>query len=159
MNISQKEFINAKQKDVYEGRDYFPLGIYPEGTMANGRYISSFKDGAFHNLFPSKSILFDFKSHKNSFPVSCSAMDCLLHIAITLTFFYTEINALELPVFAPNEYLYTNFSHLGKSKHQIYREAMRLIWSEILNCPINSGSLDIKLEYKSKMQGKIINDN
>jgi hypothetical protein len=135
------------------------LAIYPEGTTANGRYISSFKSGAFYSLYPVKSILFDIKSHKNSFPVCASAMDILLHMIITFTFFYVEIDAYELPVFAPNEYLYSNYSHLGREHYSIYSEAIRLIWSEFLNCPINDGNLDVKLEYKSRIVGRVLKDS
>lgn len=86
-------------------------------------------------------------------------MDILLHIALTFTFFYTEADAYILPTFKPNDYLYENFKHLGKEKHQIYAEALRLIWSELLKNPIRNTSLDKKLEYKSRIKGKILNDS
>jgi len=85
-------------------------------------------------------------------------MDILLHMILTLTFLYSEIDAYELPVFAPNDYLYENFKHFGKDKHSIYAEAVRNVWSEFLECPLNSGNLDTKLEYKSKIKGKTIKD-
>ena len=85
-------------------------------------------------------------------------MDTLIHMCLTFSFLYTEITAYDLPVFAPNDYLYKNFAYLGKDKAKIYAEAIRLIWSEILNCPIGDGNLEIKLEYKSKIKGKIIKD-
>lgn len=86
-------------------------------------------------------------------------MDILLHIVLTMTFLFIKIEAYELPVFAPNDYLFENFKHLGKDKHSIYSEAVRLVWSEVLGCPLNSGNLDVKLEYKSKIKRKAIKDS
>ncbi len=85
-------------------------------------------------------------------------MDIVLHIALTFTFLYLEIEAYELPVFCPNEYLYENYKHLGKDKYSIYAEAVRHVWSEVLNCPLSDGSLDVKLKYKSQIKGKVIKD-
>jgi len=102
--------------------------------------------------------LFNIKAHKNAFPLCASAMDILLHMILTFTFLYVEIEAYELPVFAPNDYLYENFKDLGKDKHSVYAEAVRRVWSEVLDVPLNSGNLDVKLEYKSKIKGKVIKD-
>ncbi len=88
-----------------------------------------------------------------------AAMDIALHIALTYTFFYTEVDAYVLPTFNPNEYLFENFKHLGKEKHKIYAEAVRLVWSEFLKIPISNSSLDTKLEYKSRIKGRILNDS
>ena len=147
-----------KQKDVFERKDFFPLGIYPEGTTSNGKCIPSFKHGAFYNLYPAKCVLYSIKAYKSSFPVCAAAMDILLHITLSYTFLYTEMDAIELPVFAPNDFLYENYSYLGKDKSTIYAEAMRRVWSEILESPINDGTLDTKLEYKSKIKGKKVKD-
>ena len=135
------------------------MGIYPEGTTSNGKFISSFKSGTFYCLLPIKSCLFDVKPYKNCFPVCAAAMDILLHIALTYTFFYSEVDAYVLPTFNPNEFLFENFKHLGKEKHQIYAEALRLVWSEFLNKPIINSSLDTKLEYKSRIKGRLLNDS
>ncbi len=86
-------------------------------------------------------------------------MDILLHITLSFTFLYIKLEAFELPVFAPNDYLFQKFPHLGKDKHSIYSEAVRLVWSEVLDCPLNSGNLDVKLEYKSKIKGKAVKDS
>lgn len=144
---------------MFEGKDFFPLAIYPEGTTTNGKYLISFKQGAFYNLYPAKSVLFNTKTQKNYFPIHASAMNILLHMILTMTFLYVRIEAYELPVFAPNDYLYENYKHLGKDKNSIYSEAVRLVWSEFLGCPINNVNLDVKLEYKSKIQSKAIKDS
>ena len=86
-------------------------------------------------------------------------MDIALHIALTFTFLYSEIDAYVLPVFKPNEYLFENFSHLGNNKHTIFAEALRLVWSEFLECPISNSNLDKKLEYKSRIKGRILKDS
>jgi len=155
-----KQWISNKQNDVNENRDFFPLGIYPEGTTSNGRYISSFKTGTFYNLHPIKSCLFDVNPYKKtSFSVCAAAMDIALHIALTFTFLYVEIDAYVLPTFKPNEYLYENFKHLGKEKHHIYAQALRQVWSEFLKFPISNSTLDTKIAYKSRIKGKIIKEN
>lgn len=99
--------------------------------------------------------------HKNKkcFPVCAAAMDIALHIALTFTFLYSEVDAYVLPTFKPTDYMFENYSHLGKEKHQIYAEALRLVWSEFLKKPIINSNLDTKIAYKSRIKGRVLSDS
>lgn len=45
---------------VNKGYNYPPLIIFPEGTVSNGRYLLSFKRGAFERLEPVKIYLLKY---------------------------------------------------------------------------------------------------
>lgn len=86
-------------------------------------------------------------------------MDIALHMALTFTFFYNEVDAYVLPTIKPTEFLFENYKNLGTEKYKIYLEAVRLIWSEFLKIPISISTLDTKLEYKSRIKGRVLKDS
>jgi hypothetical protein len=83
-------------------------------------------------------------------------MNLLLHMLITMTFPYLRLTAYSLPVFKPNDYLYKNWSSLGKDEADIFAEAMRRSMSEISGLPISDSSFETKLEYVSHLKKKIV---
>jgi hypothetical protein len=79
-----------------------------------------------------------------------------LHMVLTLTYPYVDVEIIELPVFKPNDYLYANFKSLGNDNVEIYTEAMRLCMSEISGLPVDNSSFEDKLKYISLIKGKEI---
>ncbi len=77
-------------------------------------------------------------------------------MTITMTVPYIVINTYSLPVFKPNEYLFKNWSSLGKDEAEIYAEALRKSMSEISGIPLSESSFETKLEYISHMKKKIV---
>ena len=68
--------------------------------------------------------------NKNTFQVNSGVMNLFLHLVLTQCFAYHKLIIRELPVFAPNNYLFENFKHLGKEKSDIYKEAVKEIMSQ-----------------------------
>jgi 1-acyl-sn-glycerol-3-phosphate acyltransferase len=146
--------MNERQQAVMEGRSFFPLALYPEGTTTNGRKIIEFKKGAFHSLTPIKPFI--MKVGDKGFPLAASAMSIPIHMMLSLTFFKCHLIAIELPVFAPNEYLFKNFQHIGKDNVEIYANALREVMSVIAKIPRSHSSFETKLEYISEMKRKVV---
>lgn len=148
--------IEARQKDVIEGKVFFPIVLYPEGTTTNGRCLINFKKGAFYSLSPVKPLILKLDNSENTFSLGTGGMNILLHISIAFTFPYLKVGGMELPVFAPNDYLFNNFSHLGKDKPEIFSEAVRDIMSVVGKLPKINNTFDTKLNYMSLIKGKVI---
>ena len=156
---SKKEILNdilKRQLDYAKGTAFMPLCLYPEGTTSNGRSIISFKKGAFYSLTPIKMFLMKVDNKIGSFPLAAGGMNILIHLILSLTYLKNDFEAIELPVFAPNEYLYENFQHFGKDKPEIFSEACRRVMSEIGALPLSNSSFDTKLNYMSEVNRKKI---
>jgi 1-acyl-sn-glycerol-3-phosphate acyltransferase len=148
--------IEDRQMSVLEGRSFFPVCLYPEGTASNGRTLISFRKGAFYTLTPVKIFIFKIENRLGYFPLSTGGMSILLHMALSLTFKKNFVSVYELPVFAPNDYLFENFSHLGKDKPEIFAEACRHIMSELGDLPLSQSSFETKLNYISEIRRKVV---
>ena len=76
---------------IMEGKKFSPILIFPEGTTTNGKYIISFKRGAFAHMFPVKIFglkydaryLIKFKKKRNFHP-AVEPLNPLLHFILTL---------------------------------------------------------------------------
>lgn len=128
--------------------------IFPEGTMSNGHYLLEFKKGAFTGLTPVKPFL--QKSLNNSFQFSVGVINLLLHVYLTLCFLYHRLEIIELPVIAPTESLYENYKHLGSTKAEIFQEVVKEIFSDVSGLKKSKASFEVKLNYLTEIQGKII---
>jgi lysophosphatidylcholine acyltransferase/lyso-PAF acetyltransferase len=139
---------------IMEGKVSGKLCIFPEGATSNGKYLLTFKKGAFASLTPLKPFI--TKGRGNSFDMSFGAMNISLHIYISLTYLYHSMDINELPVIAPTEYLFENYKHLGKDKVEIFQEGVKEILSEIGGFKKSSLSYDRKFEYLSEIHGKVV---
>ena len=148
--------IAERQKELIEGKSFFPMCIYPEGTTSNGRSLIQFKKGAFYSLTPIKIFLLKVDNREGKFPLTAGGMDILTNMALSLTFFTNRFDAIELPVFAPNDYLFENFKHLGKDKPEIFAEACRHLMSEISGWPLSNANFETKLNYMSNIKRKVV---
>ena len=54
------EAILRRGERILKGKNFPPIAIFPEGTCTNGKYIISFKKGAFEPLLPIKMFLLNF---------------------------------------------------------------------------------------------------
>ncbi len=151
--------LEKRQKDFYEGNILSPLCIFPEGTTTNGKYILKFKKGAFYALLPIKPqiiLLDDNLDYSVAIGVSTTGFNYLR----SLCYFGCKMNLCELPVIKPTEYMWKNFSHLGKEKWEIYAEVTRKIMCEISGLkPSNKTFRDSKKYENSLYKGVYENED
>ena len=80
-----------RQKDFMEGKPVMPFMIFPEGTTTSGRYLLSFKKGAFVNILLVKpNFIFLKKVIKNTLIVR----DML--IVLKIMFLLKKINSKKI---------------------------------------------------------------
>jgi 1-acyl-sn-glycerol-3-phosphate acyltransferase len=148
------KLINERIRKIQKSESFFPMALFPEGTATNGRTLINFKKGAFGENAVIKPYI--IKPSYDPYPMANSAINIILHMALSFTFLKCDLYCLELPIFAPNEFLFRNFSHFGKDKTHIYSEVMKKIMSEISYLPIRNANFDTKLEYLSLIRKKEI---
>lgn len=122
--------IMERQKKFYEGEPVMPFEIFPEGTTSSGRYLLPFKRGAFVNLLPLKATICHPNIDENLHS-GCGATNVGWNFFRNVSELYNPIDYIELPIIAPNEYLFENFKELGKEKWEIYANATREIMCQL----------------------------
>lgn len=121
--------IEERQHMCYEGKEDTPLIIYPEGTVTTGKYIISFKRGAFMSLLPIKPMV-EMIHQDEEFTLSTGILPLHWHIIMESCYLYHYITFIDLPVIEPNEYMFENFKDFGKEKWEVYSQVCRHIMSE-----------------------------
>ena len=140
------EDLAKRQEDIDEGKDKFPLIIYPEGTTSNGLSMMEFKRGAFVSMKPVKPISVKYRGH--NFHPTYEVLPFPVHLILMLSQSFSKLQILYYPIFVPNEYLFKNTKlSLNDSKEMVFAETIRNIIEE------NSG---IK-KSSTTLQGKPLN--
>ena len=150
--------IVERQKDFIEGKPVIPFMIYPEGTTSAGRHILRFKKGAFISLMPIKATILQ-ANLSNSYHLSCGGCDVAMNFARSLTQLYVKAEYIELPIIIPNEYMYQNFSHLGKDKWEIFAEVTREIMLELGGFKKSNRGIKDNFRYCSCVEKKTLLDS
>ena len=88
------------------------VGIFPEGTVSNGKSLLRYRTGAFASLLPVKPIFLKYKG--TYFSPSYSSIDLFVSLILLFCQFSNNLEVYELPIFKPNEFLFENHKGLGK---------------------------------------------
>jgi lysophosphatidylcholine acyltransferase/lyso-PAF acetyltransferase len=151
--------LEQRQKDFYEGRSLTPLLLFPEGTTTNGKYILKFKRGAFYHLLPIKP-QFVLLDDNLDYSVAIGVAGVGFNYFRSLSYCGCNLYFYELPVIKPTEYMWENFSHLGKEKWEIYAEVTRKIMCEISGLkPSNKNFRDSKYYEDSLRKGFYVKES
>ena len=84
------ELIKQRCDFIMEGKKFPSILIYPEGTTTNGKYIISFKRGAFAHMFPVKIFCLKYdaryviKLKKRNFHPAVEPLNPFLHFILSL---------------------------------------------------------------------------
>ena len=124
------EDIYIKQKNYLEGKSLAPLAIFPEGTTTSNRNILKFKKGAFYHLLPIKPLIIQIDQNC-PLHIACGVQNIFFHTWKIMAYSCTEIFYIDLPVIRPTDFMFEQYSHLGKEKWEIYAEVTRKIYCEI----------------------------
>ena len=120
------DIIFERQKDFFEGKPVMPFMIFPEGTTNSGRHLLPFKRGAFNSLLPVKATIILPNLYDN-YHLAVGSSDVGCNYLLSLSKLYNKVEYFELPIIAPNDYMYNNFGHLGKEKWEIFANVSREI--------------------------------
>jgi len=103
---------------------------------------------------PIKPVIIKDHNQKNSLAIGVTKP--FYHFVISLCYFYHALEIIELPIISPTEYMLENYTHLGKSKWEIYSEVVRNIYSEIGNLEKSDKVFRDTLDYLTVIYGREI---
>ena len=152
------EQILKRQQQFYAGEPVMPFMIYPEGTTTAGRDILRFKKGAFDSLLPVKASILQ-PNLSDKYHLSCGGSDVAMNFMRSLSKLYVKAEYIELPIIAPNEYMYNNFAHLGKEKWTIFAEVSREIMCELGDFKKSERGIKDNFRYCSCIEKKTLLDS
>ena len=146
------EEISSRQKAIYENKgEGVNLHIFPEGATTNNTHLIPFKKGVFSALLPVRPIVVKYSS--SYFNPAHDVMPMHIHFVILLSQIVNHIEVTQLPVFAPNEYLFKTHMKTGEEKWQVYAEAVRQCMSDASGLPKSETTLQKKIECKTLLLG------
>ena len=122
--------LEERQKLFYEGKFLAPLCMFPEGTTSCGRNILKFKKGTFYALLPVKPVIINHYQ-ESSYHLSIGAGSAVLSYIKNFCHSIETLYLIEMPIIRPTEFMYKNYSHLGKEKWEVFAGVTRKIYSEI----------------------------
>lgn len=131
--FSRKETFDdlmKRQKDFYEGKLVNDIVVFPEGTTSNNRYVVKFKQGAFRSLLPLKPMIIHIDK-KASYHLCSNVTNLFFHVLRCFTTIKNTLYYCQLPIIKPTQYMYDNYSHLGKEKWDIYSSVVKNMYAEI----------------------------
>jgi len=145
------------------------LVIFAEGGTSNGRYLLQFKRGAFVGLHAVKPVIirFSFGTMSPSYDVAPFFPLFIMTLSLCCD---CKCEILDLPVFVPNDYLFTTHAdkvtasnshaspakdpeqpHNGPEKWEIYAWAVREVMSQASGFIKNDQPLKEKLAYEEAL--------
>ena len=151
------DIIMERQKEFIEGKSVMPFMIFPEGTTNSGRHLLPFKRGAFYSLLPVKATFIHPNLYEN-FQLGVGSSDVGCNYVMSLSHLYNKVEYVELPVITPNDYMYNNFSNLGKEKWEIFANVTREIMCELGGFKKSEFGLKDSFRYCSCLEQKKLLD-
>ena len=91
--------------------DYPPIVVFPEGGTSNGKYLITFKKGAFYGLRAVQPIV--LKYEWEHFSPAYDLLPISVTLIMSLSFPWYTCTMKILPPMLPNEYLYKEHENKG----------------------------------------------
>lgn len=109
-----------------------PVGIFAEGCVSNGKYVLPLKKGAFESgrSIQPVSIRYDWTILN---PMFCPSLIIPFLILQVTLLWQATAHLTHMPIFVPNEYLYTTHADKGKERWEILAWAIRDIIAKDLD--------------------------
>jgi len=97
------------------------------------------------------------KLHDNDqISLSAGTLKFSIHLFYSLCHLYHYVSFHEIPIIKPTEFMFKNYSHLGKEKWEVYAEVVRQIYCEIGGFQKSNKTFDDMLSYISLINGKTV---
>eukprot|EP01096_Ripella_sp_DP13-Kostka_P007782 TRINITY_DN2865_c0_g1_i1.p1 TRINITY_DN2865_c0_g1~~TRINITY_DN2865_c0_g1_i1.p1 ORF type:complete len:335 (+),score=129.20 TRINITY_DN2865_c0_g1_i1:36-1007(+) len=138
--VGTVELITNRARD----HRYPPTAVFPEGTTSNGKYLISFKLGAFVAGEPVKPVVIRYPS--KFYSPAWESEHFHIHLLRALTQFANYAEVIYLDVYVPNEE--------EKKDPALYAENVRRLMAKELGVPLSDSSYDEKREYLALIRGQ-----
>lgn len=138
----------ARQELVENNSEYPSILVFPEGGTSNGKYLLSFKKGAFASLKAVKPVVLQYSS--GILNPAYDIIPFLPFVLMQLSLFDFGCIVKELPPFVPNEYLFKTHADKGKDKWEIYAWAVRDVMAKVGNLEKS------ELPYREKLRYEVV---
>lgn len=80
------------------------LHVFPEGCSTNGKYVITFKKGAFVSLRPVQPVVINY--HTIAHSASQDIVGFVPHTLVVMLCYGIKISVKKMPVFEPNEFFW-----------------------------------------------------
>jgi lysophosphatidylcholine acyltransferase/lyso-PAF acetyltransferase len=148
------EKLYERQKKFLDGKIYTPLVLFPEGANTCGRHILKFKKGAFFHLLPIKPEIINIYQ-ENKIHFTCGGQNVIFNTFKYLCFLTEKLYYVKMPVIRPTEFMFQNYSNLGREKWEVYAEVVRKIYCEVGGFKeSNLGYRDAQIYNKAMNKGE-----
>ncbi len=144
------QLLEERQKEFYEGKLLSPLCLFPEGTTTSGRHILKFKRGAFYALLPIKPELI-LVDQKDDMSLAVGVSSVAYNYLRSLCYLTHKLYFVDLPVIKPTDFMWENYSNLGKEKWEIFAEVTRKILCEISGLQPSDKNYRDSLKYEESL--------
>ena len=144
------QLLEERQKEFYEGKLLSPLCLFPEGTTTSGRHILKFKRGAFYALLPIKPELI-LVDQKDDMSLAVGVSSVAYNYLRSLCYLTHKLYFVDLPVIKPTDFMWENYSNLGKEKWEIFAEVTRKILCEISGLKPSDKNYRDSLKYEEAL--------
>ena len=140
--------IRERTNLIKSGKNYPKILIFPEGTTTNGKYLISFKKGAFMTMNPIKIIC--MKYHERNFALSYDVIGDFYCLIFPFCLFYNRLTVTEFDVFDP-EYLGLR----GEDDWVVYANKVKEVMRKCLGVPNSEAGFEDKQIYYKEIKEKI----
>lgn len=153
-NRTDKEAIISTIRErtslIKSGKNYPKILIFPEGTTTNGKYMISFKKGAFVTMDPIKIIC--LKYHERTFALSYDVIGDIYCLVFPFCQFYNRLTVTEFDVFDP-EYL---GPFTGEQKAwAVYASKVKEVMRRCLGVPNSEAGFEDKQVYYKEVRENV----
>ena len=129
--------IEERTKLIQEGKLYPQIIIFPEGTTTNGKYLISFKKGAFFTKSPVQVVCLKYK--KRYFSVAYDVLDTYVYLLVFLQL-RNDLKVMIFDVYYPSE---------AESNWEVYAKNVKTLMMKALKVESSESGFEEQKEYYS----------
>ena len=151
------DLIEERSAKIRSGKNYPQVLIFPEGTTTNGRYLISFKKGAFFTQDPLQIVC--LKYNERSFALSYDGIGDIYCFVFTFCQFINHLTVTEFDVFYPD---YLNLKKYSDEHTIIYMNTVKQVMLKCMGVQNSEAGFNDKKKYydeiREKMKGKLMKE-
>jgi len=144
------DVIEERANKIRKGLNYPQILIFPEGTTTNGRYLISFKKGAFFTHDPIQIVC--LKYEERNFAVSYDVIGDIYCILLVFCQFMNKLTVTEFDVFYPD---YLNLKKDSEEDLMVYMKNVKEVMLKSLGAENSEAGFNEKRNYYKEVREKM----